>query len=180
MTTQRILPPMELSPRVVPRDPAGKHSASQADSVRGAVHSAVIRWRDLVLAVWELGDGEEYTGELPAGLSSQQFWAKVMRAARAIGGEVGVATRGPRWWAWTVKRGRSQAKDARHAALLGHLESAGVVRLGYEPLASERTSIRNAAMRRGMRVRFERGADEMVIVRNMGAVKRRTRRATQG
>lgn len=99
----KILPPPELSPRIVPRD--SPHLAI-AEAIAGAVHARVIRWRDLVVATWQLGDDEQYTGELPAGLSSQQFWAKVTRAAGRMGGSVGVAVRGRRWWVWTVERGR--------------------------------------------------------------------------
>jgi hypothetical protein len=39
-------------------------------------------------------------------LSSQQFWAKVTRAAKRMGGQVGVRVAGREWWVWTVKRGQ--------------------------------------------------------------------------
>lgn len=170
----KILPPPELSPRVVRRDPSGKHHAAPEDSIRGAVHSAVIRWRDLVLAVWELPSGEEYTGELPAGLSSQQFWAKVTRAARALGGAVGVATRGSRWWVWSVRRGRASRKPIKHAELLDSL-LAGIDWMTDDITQADEVSIRNAAARHGIRVRFDHEAGGIVMVRNMGAVKRRTK-----
>lgn len=103
----RILPPAQLSPRVVPRPPDGWHIAVE-DSRRGAIHAAVIRWKDLVLAAWQLADDEEYTGVLPPGMSSQQFWAKVTRAAGRLGGKVGVAVRGRQWWVWAVERPATQ------------------------------------------------------------------------
>jgi len=97
----KILPPEELLPRVVPR--SAPHE-SVVDERRADIQARVIRWQDLVAATWQLKDDEQYAGELPAGLSSQQFWAKATRAAKRLGGRVGVAVRGRRWWVWTVAR----------------------------------------------------------------------------
>jgi hypothetical protein len=106
-TESSTAPPAELSPRVVPRT-AEESPAPLARSYRrgddGHTPALAISWRSLVLAVWELDDGWQYTGELPAGLTPQHFWGRVGRAARRMHGEVGIAVRGRRWWAWTVRR----------------------------------------------------------------------------
>lgn len=111
MTNIKIQPPIELSPRIVPR--TAEHSAPE-EAVRAAVHAAVIPWKNLVLATWQLRDDEQYTGELPAGLSSQQFWAKVTRAAGRLGGRVGVAVRGRRWWVWGIERPAVNHNGGKH------------------------------------------------------------------
>jgi len=75
---KKILPPPELQAREVP---LSDEQVAIEDSRRGDIHATTIRWRDLVLATWQLGDDKKYRGRLPEGLSSQQFWAKVTRAA---------------------------------------------------------------------------------------------------
>lgn len=121
----KILPPAQLSPRVVP---LSSPRESVVDYRRGEIHAAVIAWRDLVLATWQLREGLQYTGELPAGLSSQQFWAKVTRAARAMGGEVGIVTKGRRWWVWSKRAGvvppkpRANSRDSKFKAAWERLE----------------------------------------------------------
>ena len=106
----KITPPEELSPRIISRDSPRR---SQSDDVRSAVHASVIRWRDLVLAAWELSDDEQYTGRLPEGMSSQQFWAKVTRAAKAMHGTVGIVVRGRQWWVWPGQRGQRSVAPAK-------------------------------------------------------------------
>jgi len=98
---KKILPPPELHAREVP---LSDEQVAVEDSRRGDIHAAVIRWRDLVLATWQLADDKKYRGRLPEGLSSQQFWAKVTRAAGRLGGKVGVAVRGREWWVWSVRK----------------------------------------------------------------------------
>jgi len=108
---KKILPPPELSARVVPRD---DEQVAIADSRRSDIQAAVIRWRDLVLATWQLADDKKYRGRLPEGLSSQQFWAKVTRAAGRLGGKVGVAVRGREWWVWSVRRPHKETDKCTH------------------------------------------------------------------
>jgi hypothetical protein len=66
----------------------------------------MIPWTALVECAWEIGEGWMLTGELPMGVSSQQFWAKVKRAAgrKGWGRRVGVAVRGERFWVWRESR----------------------------------------------------------------------------
>ena len=109
----KVAPPEELSPRIVSRDSPRE---SVADDRCPAIQARVIRWRDLVLAAWQLAGDEQYTGTLPEGLSSQQFWAKVTRAAKSLGGGVGVAVRGRRWWVWTRERGVLAAPRTKGAS----------------------------------------------------------------
>jgi hypothetical protein len=64
-----------------------------------------IPWTQFVLAVWELDDDQAMTGDLPVGVSNSQFWAKVTRAAKDMGGTVGIRTRRNRFWVWPWERG---------------------------------------------------------------------------
>src|SRR5262245_21872584 len=75
--------------------------------------SGLIPWTEFVDAVWDLPREMMLTGELPMGVSSQQFWAKVMRAAGRRGGKVGVAVRGERFWVWSreAPQGRAEAEE---------------------------------------------------------------------
>ena len=166
----RITPPEELSPRIIGRDSPRR---SQADEVRSAVQSAVIRWRDLVLAAWELSDTEQYTGRLPEGMSSQQFWAKVTRAAKAMHGTVGIVVRGRQWWVWPGRRGVASgnaARSHRWSGIWKQLSAGGEATVAGELSQRERKSIREVASRKGMRVRFER-VEDGTVVRHMGNTK---------
>ena len=112
----KVTPPEELSPRIVSRDSPRE---SVADDRRSAIQARVIRWRDLVLAAWQLAGDEQYTGTLPEGLSSQQFWAKVTRQAKAMHGTVGIVVRGRRWWVWPEHRGTAGKVTARERKFQG-------------------------------------------------------------
>lgn len=157
--TTKITPPAELRPRVVPRT---ANYTAVAHLRQGAVHAAVIEWKRLVQAVWQLGEDEQYTGELPPGLSSQQFWAKVTRQARALGGRVGVAVRGRQWWAWQVERGRMD-DGQRWKRAIQRLQQSGECWFDGELSALDRKALREAARRVGVgRVRFVKGTDAIV------------------
>jgi hypothetical protein len=166
----RITPPEELSPRIIARDSPRR---SQEDSVRSAVHASVIRWRDLVLAAWELSDTEQYTGRLPEGMSSQQFWAKVTRQAKAMGGTVGIVVRGRSWWLWPGRRGVASgnaSRSHRWSGIWKQLRADGAATVVGELSQRERKSIREVASRKGIRVRFA-AEDGMTIVRRAEANK---------
>lgn len=98
----KILPPAELSPRVVPR--SAPHVGDLTSRRRSDIRAEVIHWRDLVLATWQLDDDHKFEGVIPEGMTIQRFSAKVAQAAGRLGGRVGVAVRGRRWWTWTIER----------------------------------------------------------------------------
>lgn len=151
----RITPPEELSPRIVSRDSPRE---SVADDRRSAIQARVIRWRDLVLAAWQLAEDEQYTGTLPEGLSSQQFWAKVTRAAKAMGGTVGIVVRCQQWWVWPGRRGVASGnatRSHRWSGIWKQLRAGGSAMVAGELSQRERKSIREVASRKGIRVRFE-------------------------
>lgn len=99
---EKIKPPAELSPRVVPRGSPMESDITQRR--RGAIQAGVIDWKSLVLATWQLDDAHEYAGELPAGMDRNRFSARVLTAAKRMGGRVGVAVRGRRWWVWGIAK----------------------------------------------------------------------------
>ena len=161
----RITPPEELSPRIIARDSPRR---SQQDDIRSSAHASVIRWRDLVLAAWQLSDEEQYTGRLPDGMSSQQFWAKVTRQAKAMHGTVGVVTRGRQWWVWPGQRGEAPQRESRSQRWRGiwwALSDHGSATVAGELSQRERKSIREVASRKGLRIRFENVDGNMVIQR---------------
>lgn len=162
----RITPPEELSPRIISRDSPRR---SQQDDVRSSVHASVIRWRDLVLAAWQLSEDEQYTGRLPDGMSSQQFWAKVTRAAKAMHGTVGIVVRDRSWWLWPGRRGAAgdhAARSHRWNGIWKQLEVQPWARVEGELNKAERKSIREVASRKGMRLRFE-NVDGNIIIRRV-------------
>jgi len=107
----KIRPPAELSPRIVPlSDPRVDLTARR----RGDIQAAVVHWRDLVLATWQLPADRQYTGTLPDGMTVYRFSAKVGQAAKRLGGRVGVAVRGRRWWVWTMARPTLQGEENGH------------------------------------------------------------------
>lgn len=159
------MPPEELSPRIVPRSAAHE---SQLDEVRAPVAERVIDWRGLVTAVWQLSDDEQYTGELPAGLSSQQFWAKATRAASAMRGKVGVAVRGRRWWCWTVQRGVAEGnRNLLWQRAFRTLRETGEWTAEWELSAREVISMRQSRFRKGMAFTVERGRGTTTVRRQM-------------
>jgi hypothetical protein len=93
---------LDLNPHVVPISDSPR--VDVASEVKGEVLAKTIDWKSMVLATWALSDEDQYTGILPDGLSTQQFWAKIGRAAKRLGGKIGIATSRRQWWLWTVKR----------------------------------------------------------------------------
>lgn len=164
----RITPPEELSSRIIARDSPRR---SVLDDRLSAVQSSIIRWRDLVLAAWELSEDEQYTGRLPEGMSSQQFWAKVTRAAKAMHGTVGIVVRGRQWWVWPGRRGdepQHKSRSQRWRGIWWALADHGSATVEGELSQRERKSIREVASRKGMRVRFEVAEGNTVIRRVAG------------
>jgi hypothetical protein len=159
------MPPEELSPRIVLR--SAPHE-STLDEVRGAVAERVIDWRGLVAAVWGLSDDEQYTGELPAGLSSQQFWAKATRAAGSMKGKVGVAVRGRRWWCWTITRGVAEGnRNLLWQRAFRMLRETGEWIADWELSARELASMRQSRFRKGMAFTVARGRGTTQVRRQM-------------
>lgn len=149
----KVTPPEELSPRIISRDAPRR---SQADEVRSAIHASVIRWRDLVLAAWQLSDDEQYTGRLPEGMSSQQFWAKVTRAAKAMHGTVGIVTRGRQWWVWSARRGQHRVPPAKPKlwdSLWKEIDNHGSGRIQGRLNFKNIHSLHASARRRGVRLK---------------------------
>lgn len=91
-----------LSYEIIPRRP---HAERRQPPPPSQPPSAGVNWHRLAAAAWQ-HEGQELHGRLPRGLSAQQFHAKVRRAAKRAGGEIGVQVRGEEWWIWSRRPGR--------------------------------------------------------------------------
>lgn len=98
-----------LAYEIIPRRP---HAERKQSPPPQQPPSAGVNWYALVAAAWQEGAGQELHGRLPAGVSAAQFHAKVKRAARRAGGEVGVQVRAAEWWIWARKAGRREPGKA--------------------------------------------------------------------
>lgn len=133
--------------------------------------ASMIPWREFVQAVFELPAGWDYHGDLPEGISSQQFWSRVNRAAkqatRAQRGVsmgklnhagIGIITRGQRFWVWAEKVPPRADVDgvARKRGMIGQLmlklRSGDPVLLEQKLTKKEKMQLRTVALRRGWKL----------------------------
>lgn len=173
-----VLPPAELSARVVPRAEAAVVVAAPArPRTRNHQRAAPIDWQALVVATWMLGEGEQYTGTLPDRVTQHWFNQVVHRAASGLGGEVGLRVRGRQWWCWSQRKGdcspaplghpkQGRWKQLWRAVDQAQVEGRDSVEIPKLLSPVEHRRLMEAAGHRRMRVRLQRDeARGVTIVR---------------
>lgn len=164
----------------------GRHPAPVKTGAQEA--GTTIPWREFVQAVFELPEGWDYHGDIPEGISSQQFWSRVNRAAKQATrvergqsmsklnhAKVGIITRGQRFWVWAVtipaKRDKSDRITNQKRGWIGRLmlklRDGEPVEIDHELNKKERTRLRERALRRGWRLHIgktKEGASRVQLV----------------
>lgn len=144
--------------------------------------SALIPWREFIQAIFELPPGWDYQGDIPEGVSPQQFWSRIYRASRQATraqrlltadklnhAKIGIVTRGQRFWVWPIIVPKEEKKEDRVTnqkrgwigELMLKLRSGEPIELGRKLSAKERSDLRARAARRGWRIHISRKAHEV-------------------